>query len=118
MPPYGYPKQRKQHKVVRVLQNRTYTILLVSAILISGYFLFSTKGFVSRLRINGEVEEKQERVLTLKRDIQNLSRERDRLKNDHKAVEHVARETHGMIRPGEIVYRVLPSEDRKKNQNK
>lgn len=116
MPPYGYPKQRKQHKVVRVLQNRTYTILLVSAILISGYFLFSTKGFVSRLRISGDVQQKQERVIALQRDMQNLSRERDRLKLDNKAVEHVARETHGMIKPGEIVYRILPSEDRKKKR--
>jgi cell division protein FtsB len=111
MPPYGYPKQRKQHKLVRVLKNRTYTILLVSSALILGYFLFSTKGFVSRVRIGDELEMKQERVIALKRDMQNLSRERDRLRDDKKAMEHVARETHGMIKPGEIVYRILPAKE-------
>lgn len=116
MPPFGYPKQRKQHKLVSVLQNRTYTILLVSALLISGYFLFSTKGFVSRLRIDGEVQETQERVIALQRDIQQLTRERDRLQHDSKAIEHVARETHGMVKPGEIVYRIVPAEENRKKK--
>ena len=114
MPAYGYPKQRKQHKLVRVLQNRTYTILLVSVALVLGYFLFSTKGFVSRMQLNGDIAEKQERVLELRRDIQNLGRERNRLRDDKKAIEHVARETHGMIKQGEIVYRILPAEKKTK----
>ncbi len=113
MPPFGYPKQRKQHKLVRILKNRTYTILLVSAALVMTYFLFSTKGFVSRIRINADLEEKRERVVELNRDMQNLTRERDRLREDKKAIEHVARETHGMIKPGEIVYRIVPEKPRK-----
>jgi cell division protein FtsB len=114
MPPYGYPKQRKQHKLVRVLKNRTYTILFISTVLVMAYFLFSTKGFVSRYQISVDLEETQDRVIALRRDMQNLSRERDRLLNDNKAIEHVARETHGMIKPGEIVYRIIPAKERKK----
>ncbi len=114
MPPYGYPKQRKQHKLVRILKNRTYTILLVSALFVAGYFLFSTKGFVNRLQIGGELEDKQDRVISLKRELQNLEHERDRLRDDYKAVEHVARETHGMLRPGEVVYRIIPAKSHKK----
>ena len=113
MPPFGYPKQRKQHKVVRILKNRTYTILLVSSALVLTYFLFSTKGFVSRVRISADLEEKKDRVVELQRDMQNLTRERDRLRDDNKAIEHVARETHGMIKPGEIVYRIVPEKARK-----
>lgn len=113
MPPYGYPKQKKQHKLVRILRNRTYTIMLISTALVLAYFLFSTKGFVSRYRIGAELEEKESRVVELKRDMQNLARERDRLLEDNKAIEHVARETHGMIKPGEIVYRILPAKEQK-----
>lgn len=113
MPPYGYPRQRKQHKVVRLLKNRTYTILLVSALLVAGYFLFSTKGFVSRMQIGGALEEKRERVIALKRELQNLERECDRLRDDNKAIEHVARETHGMLKPGEVVYRIIPAKEHK-----
>lgn len=112
MPPYGYPKQRKQHKLVKLLKNRTYTILIVSTVLVLGYFVFSTKGFFSRIQISRDLEQKEERVLALQRDLQNLGRERDRLRDDRKAAERVARETHGMIKPGEIVYRILPAEQK------
>ncbi|MFA6234149.1 MAG: septum formation initiator family protein [Bacteroidota bacterium] len=98
---------------MRILKNRTYTILLVSTALVMAYFLFSTKGFVSRLQISGDLQEKKDRVVALKRDMQNLSRERDRLRDDNKTIEHVARETHGMIKPGEIVYRILPAKEHK-----
>ncbi|MBR9976914.1 MAG: septum formation initiator family protein [Bacteroidetes bacterium] len=112
MPAYGYPTQRKQNKLMRVLKNRTYTILLFSTILVVGYFLFSTKGFISRVQISAELREKQDRVIALHRDIQNLERERDRLRDDKKTIEHVARETHGMIKEGEIVYRIIPAKEK------
>ncbi|MFZ1731360.1 MAG: septum formation initiator family protein [Bacteroidota bacterium] len=64
---------------------------------------------MSRYQISADLQDKQDRVIALKRDMQNLARERDRLRDDHKAIEHVARETHGMIKPGEIVYRILPA---------
>lgn len=112
MPAYGYPTRRKQNKLMRVLKNRTYSILLISAVLILGYFLFSTKGFVSRMQISAELREKQDRVIALHRDIQNLERERDRLRDDKKTIEHVARETHGMIKEGEIVYRIVPAKEK------
>lgn len=75
------------------------------------YFLFSTKGFISRLRIEGEISEKETRVIELQRDIQRLARQRELLREDRATIEHVARESHGMIRPGEIVYRIVPAEE-------
>ncbi|MBE0643295.1 MAG: septum formation initiator family protein [Bacteroidetes bacterium] len=87
--------------------------MLVSATLVLTYFLFSTKGFVSRVQISADLQDKKDRVIALQRDMQNLTRERDRLRDDHKAIEHVARETHGMIKPGEIVYRIVPAKENK-----
>ncbi len=74
------------------------------------YFLFSTKGFMSRINLESDLADKKTRVLELERDIQRLSRERDMLREDKATIEHVARETHGMIKKGEIVYRILPAE--------
>lgn len=78
------------------------------------YFLFSTKGFMSRINLESDLADKKARVLELERDIQRLSRERDLLREDRATIEHVARETHGMIREGEIVYRILPAEREQK----
>jgi cell division protein FtsB len=116
MPAYGYPRQRTPHRFVKLLRNRTYTIIAISAALVLGYFVFSTKGFLSRVQISRDLAEKEERVLTLQRDLRMLGHERDRLRDDRKAVERVARETHGMIKPGEIVYRILPADQQHKKK--
>lgn len=73
------------------------------------YFLFSTKGFISRMNLEGDIAEQEQRVIELQRDIQRLSRKRDLLRDDRATIEHVARESHGMIKTGEIVYRIVPA---------
>ena len=110
MPPYGSPTKRRQPKIVRLLRSRTSTILVAALLVVLMYFLFSTKGFISRLNIEDEIAEKEARVIELERDIQRLSRQRELLRDDRATIEHVARESHGMIRPGEIVYRIIPAE--------
>ena len=114
MPPYASSKHRRQPKIIRVLKSRTSTILIAAVLLVLVYFVFSTKGFLSRYNIEVELHEKEVRVTELERDIQRLSRERDLLKDDKATIEHVAREAHGMIKPGEVVYRILPAEHEKK----
>jgi len=110
MPPYASPRNRRQPKIVRVLKSRTSSILVAAVLVIVLYFLFSTKGFMSRINLESDLADKKTRVLELERDIQRLSRERDMLREDKATIEHVARETHGMIKKGEIVYRILPAE--------
>ncbi len=111
MPPYGSPTKRRQPKIVRLLRSRTSTILVAALLVVLMYFLFSTKGFISRLSIEDEITEKEARVIELERDIQRLTRQRELLRDDRATIEHVARESHGMIRPGEIVYRIVPAEE-------
>lgn len=111
MPPYGSPTKRRQSKIVRLLRSRTSSILVAALLFVLMYFLFSTKGFISRLSIEDEIAEKEARVIELERDIQRLRRQRELLRDDRASIEHVARESHGMIRPGEIVYRIVPAEE-------
>ena len=111
MPPFGYRPDRKQSRFLRILKNRTYTLIFTALGLVLIYFSFSAKGFISRLHIESELSDKQARVIELERSIHTLEQERDLVKNDMAAVEHVARETHGMLKPGEIVYRIRPAKD-------
>ncbi|PLX31989.1 MAG: hypothetical protein C0600_04065 [Ignavibacteria bacterium] len=113
MPPYASTKHRRQPKIIRVLKSRTSTILIAAVLFVMMYFMFSTKGFLSRYDLEDELQEKENRVTELNRDIQRLTLERNLLKDDKATIEHVARETHGMIKPGEVVYRILPAEQEK-----
>lgn len=114
MPPFTYRTNRPQSRLLRIVKNKTQLILLLAGTSVLLYFALSSKGFVSRIRVENELTEKQERVIELKRDIQTLRRERDLLRDDLATIEHAARESHGMIRPGEIVYRILPADRHKK----
>jgi len=114
MPPFGYRPDRKQSRILRILKNRTYTIIFAALGLVLLYFSFSAKGFISRLHIESELNDKRARVTELERSIQTLEQQRDLVKNDMAAVEHVARETHGMLKPGEIVYRIRSARDSEK----
>lgn len=114
MPPYASPRNKRQPKIIRVLKSRTSTILVAAVLVVVLYFLFSTKGFLSRINLESDLADKNARVIELQRDIQRLTRERDLLREDKATIEHVARETHGMIRSGEIVYRILPAEKERK----
>ncbi|HET6618001.1 MAG TPA: septum formation initiator family protein [Gemmatimonadota bacterium] len=51
--------------------------------------------------------ETEERIQALERENRGLTRERARLSDDDYALEQLAREK-GMVRPGDIVYRIVP----------
>ncbi len=113
MPPFTYNTNRPQPRLLRFVKNKTQILMIVAAATVLLYFGFSSKGFISRYRVENELADRQERVVELKREIQTLRRERDLLRDDFQTIEHVARESHGMVRPGEIVYRILPAEKHK-----
>jgi cell division protein FtsB len=109
MPSFGYRPEKQHPRVMRFLQNRTRVVLSAAFLVAMSYFMLSPKGFVSRITIARDIGDKEARVIELRRRIGLLEHERNRLRDDQAAIEHVAREVHGMIRPGEEVYRVLPA---------
>jgi cell division protein FtsB len=110
MPPFAYQRKTSQNRFVRVLRHRTISIVFLALGLVLLYFTFSAKGFYSRFVLHSDLHDQEQRVIELKRSISNLERERDLLRDDRLKIEHVARETHGMIKKGEIVYRIRPAE--------
>jgi cell division protein FtsB len=79
-------------------------IVFVTVLMIT----FSNKGLLRRIMLTHELAEREAHIGELKRDIAALKKQRALLESDEATIERVARETHGMIRKGEVVYRVRP----------
>lgn len=109
MPSYGYRETQQTPKIFRLLKSKKLALLLgvvgVAVLLIT----FSNKGLLRRILLEQDLSARKERIEQLQADIKTLRETRDRLLTDKSAIEHVARETHGMIKPGEIVYHVKPA---------
>ena len=109
MPSFGYRENSEPAPLVRILKNRKLSILIAAASVAVVLVMFSNKGLLRRFMLDDELREKTARIEQLKSDITDLRKRRDLLQYDRKTIERVARETHGMVREGEIVYRVRPA---------
>jgi cell division protein FtsB len=58
--------------------------------------------------MNRQVSSERARISTLRHEVDSLARVLHALKTDAATQERVARELYGMIRPGEILYQVVP----------
>ncbi len=110
MQTYGYPTFKEPPKFLRFLKHRKLTILLglsfVTVILVT----FSNKGLLRRFLLESEVSDKKESITAIQKEITALKKRRHLLQTDYFEIESVAREQHGMIKPGEIVYMVREPE--------
>ncbi len=67
---------------------------------------FSNKGLLRRIMLESELRDKETRIAQLKSEIATLREQKRRIETENSEVEHIAREVHGMVRQGEIVYKV------------
>ena len=58
--------------------------------------------------MNRQVDAERARIAQLRHDVDSLARVLHALKSDPATQEKVARELYGMIRPGEVLYQVVP----------
>jgi cell division protein FtsB len=65
-------------------------------------------GTTDLLRLKGEVREEQAAIVQLRHEVDSLARYARALATDSATQERAAREQYGMIRPGEILYQVVP----------
>jgi cell division protein FtsB len=91
-------------KVLRIL-GWTVAIWFVSAV------LFGDSGLFSILRMRGMKRSLEEEIEVLEEVKAATEEHRDDLKNDPEAIEELAREEYGMIKDGEICYRVKREDD-------
>jgi len=65
-------------------------------------------GTTDLLRLKGQVRQEQTSIIRLRHEVDSLSRFERALTTDSATQERVARELFGMIRPGELLYQVVP----------
>jgi cell division protein FtsB len=65
-------------------------------------------GTMDLLALRKQVRGEREAISRLRMSVDSLLREQQALANDPLVQERVARELYGMIRPGEILYQVVP----------
>ena len=67
-------------------------------------------GTLDLLRVRGRVQREQAAIARLRNELDSLARVEQALTTDPATQERVAREVYGMIRPGEILYQVVPAD--------
>ncbi len=82
-------------------------ISLLFSILVFAFFLVGEKGFLKVRQQRRDLQRLQREVAALDAENRRLQSEVTALRNDPRAVEKIAREKLGLVRPGEVVL-VLP----------
>ena len=85
--------------------NWTWVFLFAGTFIIS-YTLYNNKGFLQHLRLRRERQEMLDKLAAAQHEQMQLRQYSKALESDPKVIEKVAREQYGMIREGEIVYKV------------
>ena len=88
---------------------RGVILLFVAALLI--IFVFGDHGLFQLYKLKKERAEIQLYISQLRRDRETLSNEKNRLENDFKYIEKLAREKYRMAEQREKVFKVLPKEE-------
>lgn len=97
-----------QKKIVR-------SSLLLIAIILIFIFIFGDHGLFQLYKLKKEKKEIQKKIELFRKEQELLIEEKNRLENDLKYIEKLAREKYKMAKPGEKVFKVI---DKDGNNNK
>jgi cell division protein FtsB len=86
--------------------SRRTLLLLAAAALAVGHLALDPEGFSKTLRLRADCESLETANGQLRRDNERLRREVKALADDPAELERAAREELGLIRPGEVVFRL------------
>lgn len=105
-----YRKGRVKFEIPGMLKklpgNKTLFITLLIAVPLFSFITFSNRGILKRMSLESERAVMMEKVKEAQLEQQRLQKFSKSLGTDTRAIEKVAREKYGMIRPGETVYKV------------
>ncbi len=86
------------------MARRTLLVISVATAVILAFVLFSSYGLISRWQLASEQSSLQSQIQSLRRTEDSLRSTIYTLQHDTLAVERLARERYGYVRPGERVY--------------
>lgn len=91
------------------LRRNAWRILGVALLALFLQDVFGTHGFLAMRRTQQEIKQIREQIGKLNAENKSLAGEVNALKTDPKAIERVAREDMGLVRPGELIYKLPDS---------
>lgn len=97
---------RRTFRPKPLTHRRKLTFALVAAIPVLAIFTFGNRGIIKRVQLELQHDEIYEEVYRQRATSDSLRSEIQRLRTDTAAIERLARERYGMVRPGEHIYRV------------
>lgn len=106
MASFGYYTNHEPHKLITLFKNRKLAIIIAALGFALILILFSNKGIIQRIKLESQKKVLIDRMRALELENERLRLEEKNLTSDLSTIEHVAREKHGMIKKGEIVFRI------------
>jgi len=100
------PEKFLKKIVKRAARNKRRTALIIFLFLGFLYLLFDNRGIITRIKLELQRKEWQERLKADSAETKRLEEQIKSLETDKKAIEKVARERYGMKREGETVYQI------------
>jgi cell division protein FtsB len=79
-------------------------VLFVAALAVDG--VFGAHGLIVTYRTRLQVERQQQKLQQLKKENREFSQQVRELKSSPSAIEHVAHERMGLVKPGELVFKL------------
>jgi cell division protein FtsB len=100
------PKATFQTWLKKQVKRRSVFIPVIIIVPVVSFMVFSNKGLLKRLQLEADKKEMLVKIEQAKGEQKLLEAQVKALDKDPRAVEKVAREKYGMIKPGETVYKV------------
>lgn len=99
-------RSSKRFRPTPLTTRKKWLLAAVVGLPILGVFAFSNRGLISRLSLEARHDRAEQELLVEERLRDSLRQEIERLHGDTAAIEKVARERYGMVRPGERIFTV------------
>ncbi len=91
------------------------SLVALAALVMAGFAAEGGEyGTLDLLKLKAQVRREREAILRLRPEVDSLARLEKALKTDPATQERYAREVYGMIRPGEMLYQVVPRDSVRK----
>lgn len=104
------PKRRPVRSRADSIVYTVFALILV-ALAVDG--VFGPHGFIATYRLKLEVQQAQRKTQQLKQENHQFTSQVQQLKSDPSAIERVAREKMGLVKPGQLVFKLAPKSSSK-----
>ena len=88
------------------MKKRNLFLSVIIVVPVVSFMTFSNKGLLKRLSLESEKKAVLEKIELARDEQRKLQEQSKALDSDPKALEKIAREKYGMVKPGETVYKV------------